>query len=175
MGALLGIPRPRTGEPAWQVRTEDARVQFHGKASRFAPTVQAGFTRVSGTVSADAVDVDVDVRSVTTGNAAYDDLLTAADPFDAARHPVATYRSESVRWLSDAVLVTGLLSMRGRTAVVDLTASYVEVADGLARLTATGRVDRRELGLRLELPGLSALVPAHLDLRIDVTAVRTEA
>ena len=157
---------------AWRVRTDDASVLFRGRASRFMPTVQARFTHVTGTVGQSAVDVDVDVRSLTTGNRAYDDLLSAADPFDAARHPVATYRSDGVLWLDDSAVVSGVLSLRGRTAPVQLRASYVVVEDGLARLTATGRVDRRVFGLRLDVPGCGALVPSHLDLQIDVTAER---
>lgn len=156
---------------AWRVRTEDACVLFSGRASRFLPAVQARFTQVTGTVSGTAVHVDVDVRSLTTGNRAYDDLLAAADPFDAARHPFATFRSDAVHWTQDAAVVTGALSLRGRTAPVQLRASYVVVQDGLARLSATGRVDRRAFGLRLDVPGCGALVPSHLDLRIDVSAV----
>lgn len=159
----------------WQVRAEDACVLFRGKASRFLPVVQARFTGVTGTVSQSAVEVDVDVRSLTTGNRAYDDLVAAADPFDAARHPVATYRSDAVLWVDDHAVVSGALTLRGRTAPVQLSASYVVLEDGLARLTATGRVDRRQFGLRLEVPGCGALVPSHLDLSIRVTAGRVPA
>lgn len=161
MSALLDV---------WRVRTEDASVLFSGRASRFLPAVQARFTHVTGTVSDTAVEVDVDVRSLTTGNRAYDDLLAAADPFDAARHPVATYRSDAILWVGDAAVVSGALSLRGRTAPVRLRASYVVIAEGLVRLSATGQVDRRVFGLRLDVPGCGALVPTHLDLRIDVTA-----
>lgn len=157
---------------AWQVRADDACVLFRGRAARFLPTVEARFTHVTGTVSESAVDVDIDVRSLTTGNRAYDELLAAADPFDAARHPVATYRSDGVLWVGDAAVVTGALSLRRTTAPVQLRASYDVVADGLARLRASGRVDRRAFGLRLEVPGCGALVPSHLDLSIEVTAVR---
>lgn len=158
---------------AWRVRSDDACVLFRGRASRFLPMVQARFTSVTGTLSPTAVDVDVDVRSLTTGVSAYDDLLAAADPFDAARHPLATYRSDEVRWIGDSAVVTGVLSLSGRTAPVQLRASYVSVHDGLARLLATGRVDRRSFGLRLEVPGCGALVPSHLDLSIDVHAERS--
>lgn len=155
---------------SWRVRPQDASVQFSGRASRLLPTVRARFTAVTGTVSGSAVEVDVDVRSLTTGNRAYDDLLAVADPFDAARHPVATYRSDAVLWVDDRAVVTGALTLRGRTGPVQLAAEYVVVEDGVARLTATGRVDRRVFGLRLEVPGCGALVPSHLDLSISVTA-----
>lgn len=156
----------------WSVRGDDACVLFRGRAHRFAPTMQARFTQVCGTVTESAVDVDVDVRSMTTGIPAYDALLAAADPFDAERHPVARYRSESVRWDGGRAVVDGLLDLRGRAAPVRLLATCRATGDGQARLSATGRVDRRVYGLRLEVPGCGALVPSHLDLTIDVTAVR---
>ena len=157
---------------SWQVRTENACVLFRGRAARLLPTVQARFTSVTGTLSATTVDVDVDVRSLTTGNRAYDELLAAADPFDAQRHPVASYRSEDVLWVGEDAVVSGSLQLRGRSAPVQLRATYAVVEDGVARLSATGRVDRRAFGLRLDVPGCGGLVPSHLDLVIDVTAER---
>lgn len=156
----------------WSVRTSDACVAFRGRASRFTPTVHARFTGVTGTVSETEVDVEVDVRTLTTGSAAYDEVLARVDPFDASRHPFARYRSASVHRDGDTAVVDGDLTLRGRSVPVRLTASYVPLGDGLARMTATGRVDRRQLGLRLELPGCGALVPTSLDLSIAVTAVR---
>lgn len=147
-------------------------VLFRGRASRFLPTVQACFTSVTGSVGEDAVAVDVDVRSLTTGNRTWDELLTAADPFDVARHPVATYRSDGIVWVGDHAVVSGELCLRGRTGGVQLRASCSVQDDGVARLTAVGRVDRRLFGLRLDVPGCGALLPTHLDLSIDVTAVR---
>ena len=154
------------------MRSDDACVLFRGRASRFLPTVQARFTAVSGSVGEDAVAVDVDVRSLTTGNRTYDELLAAADPFDAARHPVATYRSDGILWVGNDAVVSGELSLRGRSGAVQLRASCAFVGEGVARLTASGRVDRRLFGLRLDVPGCGALLPTHLDLSIDVTAVR---
>lgn len=169
---MAGGARRVAGLRGWQVRGEDACVLFRGRASRFLPTVQARFTSVGGRVCEDAVEVDVDVRSLTTGNRSWDELLTAADPFDAARHPVASYRSDGILWVGDQAVVSGELTLRGRTAGVQLRASCSFEGDGVARLTATGRVDRRLFGLHLDVPGCGALLPSHLDLSIDVTAVR---
>ena len=128
---------------------------------------------MTGAISRDAVDVEVHVRSLATGNPAYDEPLSVVDPFDAAQHPVVHYRSTHVSWRQHTADVDGELTLRGRTAPARLSASYSPVQDGVARLTATGRVDRRVYGLRLEVPGCGALVPSHLDLTIDVTAVRS--
>lgn len=69
----------------WTIRPDEACVSFSGRVSRFTPVVQARFTGVSGTVSPAGIDVEVDVRSLTTGNRAYDDVLSALDPFDVGR------------------------------------------------------------------------------------------
>ena len=95
------------------------------------------------------------------------------DPFDVAQRPVAHHRSTRVSWRQDTAVVDGELTVCARTAPARLNASYAPVQDGVARLTATGRVDRRVYSLRLEVPGCGALVPNHLDLTIDVTAVRS--
>lgn len=155
----------------WSVRGSDASVAFRGRASRFTPTFAARFTSVTGTLSHDLVDVEVHVGSLTTGNAAYDELLAKVDPFDVTRHPVARYRSTAVTWRGSGAVVEGELSLRGRTSPVTLQASYVELEPGVARLSASGRVDRRAYGLRLEVPGCGVLVPNALDLSIDVVAV----
>ena len=156
----------------WVVQAQDASVEFRGRASRFLPPVQARFTCVTGVVTEQHVEVDVDVRSLPTGNRTWDDLLAVADPFDADRHPVASYRSQEVLWVGSRAAVSGALELRGRSAPVQLSAARVEVADGVARLSATGRVARQAFGLRLDLPGCGALVPSHLDLTIEVTVVR---
>lgn len=173
MTLLLDPPAPVSER--WRIRPDDARVELSGRASRFAPVFRGRFTSVAGTVRPDAVDVDVDVTSLTTGRRAYDELLAAADPFEAARHPVAAFRSEQVRWAGGRAVVDGHLVLRGRSAPVRLLATRTDVSDGVARLCASGRVDRRAYGLRLDLPGCRALVPSQLDLSIEVTAVRDQA
>ena len=174
MESLLNLPAQRRApdDEHWTVAPSGGCVAFRGRVSRFMPTVAARFTEITGAVSRRVVDVDVHVRSLTTGNPAYDELLAVVDPFDVAQHPVAHYRSTSVSWQQDTAIVEGQLTLRGRTAPAQLTAAYAELDEGVARLTAAGRVDRRAYGLRLELPGCGALVPNTLDLTIDVTAVR---
>lgn len=54
-----------------------------------------------------------------------------------------------------------------------LDAAGVQVEDDVARLSASGRVDRRAFGLRLDLPVVGSLLPTHLDLTITVCAVRS--
>ena len=52
---------------------------------------------------------------MTTGCAAYDEVIGAVDPFDAARFPLALYESSRVTWTEHGADVEGRLTLRGVT------------------------------------------------------------
>jgi len=181
MRSLLDRPatqpavRPETG--TWVLDPSTAVVGFRGRAHRFAPVVSAVFEGARGILSLledgqGSVEVDVDVASLTTGCAAYDEVLARADPFDALRHPVATFCSTSVVWSAGRALVDGTLSAGGGSAPVTLSGTYRTAGERTA-LQARGTVDRRAIGLTVDVPGLGLLLPARLDLHVDVQAVRS--
>ena len=177
MTTLLDRPaaRPETG--TWTLDPETAVVGFRGRAHRFAPVVSAVFEGARGTLvlldgGEGSVDVDVDVASLSTGCAAYDEVLARVDPFDADRHPVACFRSTRVAWRAGAAIVDGTLSAGGGSAPLTLSGTYRTTGERTV-LQATGTVDRRALGLTVDVPGLGLLLPARLDLHVDVHAVRT--
>ena len=157
----------------WLLDPARASVAFSGRASRLAPTFAAVFPGVRGGIDLDdgSLDVALDVAGMTTGNRAWDDLLRALDPFDAQRHPVATYRGR-VDWDGGSGRVSGVLSLRGVSRPVPLEAQLLAAGRDEVRLRATGSVDRRHLGVRCELPGIARLVPDVLRLEIVVTALR---
>jgi polyisoprenoid-binding protein YceI len=176
MRTLLDRPatRPETG--TWVLDPRTAVVGFRGRAHRFAPVVSAVFEGARGTLSLldgghGSVDVDVDVASLTTGCAAYDEVLARVDPFDAGRHPVARFCSTRVAWSEGAAVVDGTLSAGGGSAPVTLSGTYRSIGERTV-LQARGTVDRRALGLSVDVPGLGLLMPARLDLHVDVHAVR---
>jgi polyisoprenoid-binding protein YceI len=176
MRTLLDRPatRPETG--TWLLDPGTAVVGFRGRAHRFAPVVSAVFAGARGTLSLldggqGSVDVEVDVASLTTGCAAYDEVLARVDPFDARRHPVARFRSTRVAWSAGTAVVDGALSAGGGSAAVTLSGTYRASGDRTV-LQARGTVDRRALGLSVDVPGLGLFLPARLDLHVDVHAVR---
>jgi polyisoprenoid-binding protein YceI len=176
MRTLLDRPAARRETGTWVLDPATAVVGFRGRAHRFAPIVSAVFQGARGTLSLldggqGSVDVEVDATSLTTGCAAYDEVLARVDPFDAARHPVARFRSTRVAWSAGAALVDGLLSVGGGSAPVTLSGIY-GTTGRRAALQARGSVDRRALGLSVDVPGLGLLLPARLDLHVDVHAVR---
>ena len=177
MTTLLDRPltRPETG--TWVLDPGSAVVAFRGRAHRFAPVVSGVFEGARGILSLleggqGSVDVEVDVASLTTGCATYDEVLARVDPFDAVRHPVARFRSTRVAWSGGAAVVDGMLSAGGGSAPVTLSGTYRTTGERTV-LQARGAVDRRALGLSVDVPGLGLLLPARLDLHVDVHAVRS--
>lgn len=170
-------PLPPAGE--WFVQTGPSRVGFSGRASRLAPTVRAEFGAVHGGLhladdpNGSRVGVCVDVRTVSTGNPIWDELLRAADPFRAAQHPLAHYASTAVRWTGSGFGVQGALEIAGVSVALPLEAKVRENGDGTVTLSAHGTIDPRAARIRLDLPGARLLMPRELRLSIVVIATRT--
>lgn len=168
------------GPPAgvWTIDPGRARVGFTGKAGVLAPTVAARFAAVEGRIEAGTgrdhrLRVEVDVTSMTTGCGPWDDVIGAVDPFDAARFPLAVYESTRVLWTARGADVEGVLTLRGVTKPVALSASY-DVGRTHDRMVvrAGGTVSREAFGLRFDVPGVGRLIPKQLRLEIDVDLVR---
>jgi polyisoprenoid-binding protein YceI len=155
-----------------------AVVGFTGRASLLAPTVSARFAGVTGSVlvradvAASEVDVEVDVTTMTSGNRAWDDLVSAVDPFGASAFPTASYRSTSVRWHGDRADVAGHLVLRGVERPVPLSTKHTVSACGeRLNLAAEGRINREQFGLRFDVPGAALIIPKDLTLTVSVEAV----
>ena len=163
-------------EGTWTIDPHRAVVAFSGRTSFVSPTIRARFADVGGTVEVGdehSVQVEVDVTSMTTGNRAYDEIISAFDPFDAARHPMAVYRSSAVAWTPEGAVIDGSLTLRGVTRTVSLTATYDVGRTGERMLVrAGGSIDRNAFGIRFDVPGVGKLVPRVMRLEIDVDVIR---
>jgi polyisoprenoid-binding protein YceI len=191
MTATTTIPRQRTTgrKPAkrdaalprpglWVIDPSSAMVGFTGKASLLAPTVSARFAGVAGSVlvredvAASEVDVEVDVTTMTSGHRAWDDLVSAVDPFGAGSYPTASYRSTSVRWHGDRADVAGHLVLRGVARSVPLTTRHtVSPCGERLHLAAEGKINREQFGVRFDVPGAGLIIPRDLTLAVTVEAV----
>jgi polyisoprenoid-binding protein YceI len=164
----------------WIVETGRSKVSFSGRASRIAPTVRAEFGAVRGGLhladdpNGSRVGVCVDVRTVTTGNPVWDELLRTADPFRAGRHPLAHYASNAVRWTGSGFAVAGELEIAGASTALTLEATVRGNQDGTVTLRAQGTIDPRAARIQLDLPGARLLMPRELHLSIAVIASRVQ-
>jgi polyisoprenoid-binding protein YceI len=195
-----GLPEPGT----WALEPSSARVSFSGRVHRLAPMMRAAFTAVTGAlhiaqvVTQSRVEVDVDARSLSTGNPAYDEMLRRLDPLDTDSHPWARYEGRLAQW-DDVVqcgVISGILTLRGVQRPVELSvlsAGGASLTPGHGRpghhgsgdggsghggegphgrrYRASGQVDWREFGIAVDLPGYALLVPKRMTLEIDITAV----
>jgi polyisoprenoid-binding protein YceI len=164
----------------WIVETGRSKVSFSGRASRIAPTVRAEFGAVRGGLhladdpNSSRVGVCVDVRTVTTGNPLWDELLRTADPFRAGEHPLAHYASKGVRWTGTGFSVAGELEIAGASTALTLDARVRDNRDGTVTLRAQGVIDPHAARIRLDLPGARLLMPRELRLSIAVIASRVK-
>ena len=96
--------------------------------SHFGYSIQTSrFNKTTGKVVLDeaaktgSVDVTIDMKSVDTGSALFDEHIQAADFLDTANHPTATFKSTSVRFEGDKpASVDGDLTIKGVTRPVTL-------------------------------------------------------
>lgn len=94
-------------------------------------TQQSKFNTTTGTVVLDkakktgSVDLEIDMKSVSTGTAAFDEHIQAADFLDTAKFPKATFKSTKVNFKGDApASVEGNLTIKGVTKPVTLEVTY---------------------------------------------------
>ncbi|MDO4232253.1 MAG: YceI family protein [Lautropia sp.] len=94
-------------------------------------TQQSKFNTTTGTVVLDkakktgSVDLEIDMKSVSTGTAAFDEHIQAADFLDTAKFPKATFKSTKVNFNGDApASVEGNLTIKGVTKPVTLEVTY---------------------------------------------------
>jgi polyisoprenoid-binding protein YceI len=93
------------------------------------------FDKTSGTIVYDAaahtgaVDVTIDVDSVDSGYAKFNDHLRSPDFLDVAAFPVITFKSTAVKFSGDNVVaVDGNLTIKGITKPVTLTVTSFKAA-----------------------------------------------
>ena len=86
------------------------------------------FDKSTGTITYDAaaksaaVDVTIDMKSVSTGSALFNEHIQGADFLDTANFPTATFKSTAVKFDGDRpVSIAGNLTIKGITRPVTLT------------------------------------------------------
>lgn len=120
----------------------------------------------------DAASVRTEIRidSVDTGNAERDAGIVGADWFDTASHPTATFTSTGFAHQGgDDYLVTGELTIRGITEVIDMPMTIAVDGDS-AIAKATIDLDRRTFEIGRGDWASDAAVGYDVILEIEVRA-----
>jgi polyisoprenoid-binding protein YceI len=137
--------------------------------SHFGYSRQASrFDRTSGTVILDraaksgSVDVVIDAASVSTGYAVFDQHLRGEDFFDVARHPNITFKSDSLKFIGDALSqVQGVLTIKGIAKPVTLEVNSFHCMPHPMRkkdacgANATAQIKRSDFNMGKHVPHVS--------------------
>ncbi|WP_338759514.1 YceI family protein [Massilia sp. METH4] len=137
---------------------------------------QSTFNKTSAEVVFDqaakkaSVDVSIDMKSVNTGSALFNEHIQAPDFFDTAKFPTATFKSTSVAFEGDRpVRVDGNLTIKGITRPVALTVtSFQAKPHPMMKKDAIGAnaytvIKRSEFGAGAYAPAVGD------DVRIDIS------
>jgi polyisoprenoid-binding protein YceI len=100
-----------------------------------------------------SVQVDIDAKSIDTGNAQRDEHLRSPDFFNVVQYPKITFESKRITKKGDAFAVTGDLSLHGETREVTVDMRFIGERDAGERFgyragfEGSFTVNRRDYGI----------------------------
>jgi polyisoprenoid-binding protein YceI len=184
MAQMASAPVKATRASTWQIDPTHSELTF--RIRHLVSRVRGTFTEWSGTLTADpqnlsggAVEVKINTGSIDTGNERRDTHLRSADFFDAAAHPVITFKSRSVRVEGKNVRVAGDLTLRGVTRPVVLQGEYLGLtreASGKQRIgfEAETTINRHDFGVSWNRAVESgAMLGDEVTISLTVAAVQS--
>ncbi len=160
--ALFTPSISRANMATYKIDSVHSGVNF--KVRHFFSKVPGKFSKFEGTIrldeqnlAASGVEVTIDAKSVDTGNKGRDEHLNSPDFFDTAKFPSITFKSTSVKVISQApgathLQVTGDFTMKGVTKSVVLEVDLAGVGKGprntmLAGFSAWTKLNRHDFGV----------------------------
>jgi len=113
-------------------------------------------------------EAEISASSFSTRNLMRDPQVRSRLFLDGRHHPVISFRSDSIREHRGAWSVTGVLTVKGHTAPVELTVTYVSAEGAGIVFQADCAVDRYAHGITM-MPGVAA---RRLSVQIAARATR---
>ncbi|MGO8673001.1 MAG: YceI family protein [Capsulimonadaceae bacterium] len=178
------------GVLTYQIDPAHSRAHFSVRHLMIAH-VRGEFTALSGTLKlntaapeSSVVEVEIDVKSISTGVAQRDDHLRTADFFEPEKYPTIRFTSTSAERIGDGTgKLTGDLTMHGvtKSVTLDVEGSEDDINDLWGNLrrgyTAQTKIKRSDFGLTynavLEAGGVA--IGDDVNITIDVQFVRPAA
>jgi polyisoprenoid-binding protein YceI len=180
---LAAIALPALAAPEEFVVDPGHTVAQFGVSHLGISTQRGRLGRASGRIVLDreagtgSIDVEIDARAASTGNAALDAVVRGEDYLDAGRFPTITFRSRRIDFEGEAPRrVSGELTLAGRTRPVELELLRFACTrlPFLVRTTcgadAVASLRRSEFGMTAH----AGFVGEEVRLEIQVEAVRQE-
>ncbi len=148
--------------------------KVRGSFHTFTASVDVGDDLATTTVRA-----EIDLSSVSTGNADRDAHLTSSDFFNAETNPKMTFVSTSISGEGENYTLVGDLTLNGVTKPVELDVEFfgTEIAPTdqslHAGFNATGALSRKEFGIEwnVALGGGNVLVSDKINLDLDIQLI----
>jgi polyisoprenoid-binding protein YceI len=131
-------------------------------------SVTGGYLTIADPAENSTVEAEADAASFSTRNVIRDPQVRSAMFLDVRRHPAVTFRSTAIRRSGDRWTVSGVLTVRGRTAPLDLTVTGAAMEGTAVVFRASGAIDRYAHGITM-MRGMAA---RHLTIEITAYATR---
>ncbi len=181
VAALLAIAAPAHAQSG-TYSIDPTHTFVTWEALHFGTSTSRGrFDKKEGTIEFDRtgktgkVDITIDMASISTGVAPFDNHLKSKDFFDIANHPTARFVASGLVFDGSNVnQVTGTLTMLGKTGPVVLKASRFNCyMNPFVKREACGgdfetTLQRSQWGSSYGLPG----IPDNVRLLVQVEAIR---
>jgi len=180
--ATPAAPAPAPAAPAGPVAWKVAPGSTLGFTTAWSgDPIQGRFERWMAAIafSPDALDtskvsVSIDMASARTGDAQRDASLPAADWFDSAAHPKATFiATKFEKKGADRYVAHGSLSLRGVTRPIDLPFKLT-IAGNTAKVSGATTLDRTQFGVGQGEFTATDQIPAKVTVRVELTATRDQ-
>lgn len=134
----------------------------------------SGALTVGSDLGGTAVEVDAEMASVNTGHPGRDEHLAGEGFFDAANHPIMTFRSTGISESAKGFALSGDLTIRAITQPITLAVSFngeaVFPMDGSTHFgfSANGRISRSAFGISYGVP----MATDEVDLSLEAQFIR---
>ncbi|MBB2993103.1 polyisoprenoid-binding protein YceI [Mycolicibacterium iranicum] len=126
-----------------------------------------------------SVRAEISVDSVNTRNEQRDAHLKAADFFDVATYPVATFSATGVRQDGDGYVVDGDFTLKGVTRPISLSLEFNGVNPGMghgevAGFEASVVLNRKDFGIDIDMPLETggAVVGDKVTITLEIEALK---
>jgi polyisoprenoid-binding protein YceI len=148
--------------------------KVRGSFETFTASVEVG-TDLSDTT----VRAEIDLSSVSTGNADRDGHLKSSDFFNAETNPTMTFVSTSITGSGESYTLVGDLTINGVTKPVELDVEFFGTETApmdqsvRAGFNATGSLSRKDYGIEwnVALGGDKVLVSDKINLDLDIQLI----
>lgn len=183
LGLMGGTAFSAQAAETYKLDASHTAITWHVNHFGFS-TPSGKFMSVDGEVTLDeakpeasSVKVTIQIDGINSGVPKLDEHLKAADFFDVAKYPTATFVSKKVTPTGkDTAKVEGDFTLRGITKPVTLDVKLNKIAENMFKLktagfTASTTIKRSEFGMSTYVPNLGDDVKIEIESEANVLPV----